>query len=119
MIEGLFASLAGMLAGTDEFARVNAARRPDQDVALGVWDLIFTNSEEEIAAAVDDALIGCANLAAPYLSLFGFDPEPSYADWLTSRIPNATVEVWADHGHYLHLVDPDRFVSRLEEFWAT
>jgi hypothetical protein len=29
------------------------------------------------------------------------------------------VEVWADHGHYPHLVDPARFLLRLAEFEAT
>lgn len=119
VIQGLFAELAGPLAGTDEFARVNAARRPDQDVVLGVWEMIFAMSEEDIAAVVDGALAGYADSTVPYLSLFGTDPGPEYAGWLTSRIPTATVEVWADHGHYPHLVDPDRFVTRVEEFWTS
>jgi len=52
-----------------------------------------------------------------YLSLFGIDPGPDYADWLMSPIAGAVVEVWAEHGHYPHLVDPDRFVARLTDFW--
>ncbi|NOX23917.1 MAG: alpha/beta hydrolase [Actinobacteria bacterium] len=117
VIEGLFGQLAGPLAGTDEFARVNDARRPDQDVVLGVWEMIFAMSEDDIAAVVEGALAGYAGSAVPYLSLFGIDPGPEYATWLSAHIATATVEVWADQGHYPHLANPDKFVTRLEEFW--
>lgn len=46
-------------------------------------------------------------------------PGPAYAAWLTGLIPTATVELWEGLGHYPHLVDPDRFVRRLDEFWTT
>jgi pimeloyl-ACP methyl ester carboxylesterase len=45
--------------------------------------------------------------------LHGIDPGPDYAGWLRARVPDAMVEVWPDHGHYPHLVDPERFVARL------
>ena len=118
VIEGLFAELAGPRIDPDEMARVNANRRPDQEVVLGVWELIFTMSAEEIDAVVEGALAGYAGGGVPYLSLFGIDPGPDYAPWLEARVPGATVELWDEHGHYPHLVDPDRFVSRLEAFWA-
>ena len=63
----------------------------------------------------------CAAETVPYLALFGLDPGDGYAGWLAERIPGAEVEYWADgdrpFGHYPHLVDPDRFVARLREFW--
>jgi len=54
----------------------------------------------------------------PYLSLFGSDPGPAYQSWLAERVPGSLVEVWADHGHYPHLVDQTRFVERVHAFWA-
>jgi len=33
-------------------------------------------------------------------------------------LPTATVERWADHGHYPHLIDPDRFAARLLDLLA-
>ncbi len=61
----------------------------------------------------------CARaVRCPYLAIHGIDPGPAYAAWLTGLIPTATVEVWEGLGHYPHLVDPDRFVRRLEEFWT-
>jgi pimeloyl-ACP methyl ester carboxylesterase len=32
--------------------------------------------------------------------------------------PTATLEVWGGYGHWLHLVDPDRFAARVREFVA-
>ncbi|MEZ5295790.1 MAG: hypothetical protein R2697_05820 [Ilumatobacteraceae bacterium] len=48
----------------------------DQDVVLGVWDLVFSSSAEELDAVVD-GVVGA--ISAPYLSLFGIDPGPEYA----------------------------------------
>lgn len=118
VIEGLFAELSGTMISTSEVDRLTALRRPDQDVVLGVWELMFTMSADEIARVVEGALAGYAGLTTPYLSLFGVDPGPAYANWLSGFITNATVELWADHGHYPHLVDQDRFIDRLESFWA-
>ena len=37
-------------------------------------------------------------------------------EWLLAQVANARVEVWPDHGHYPHLVDPAHFVERLDQF---
>lgn len=118
VIQGLFELMAGDRISPDEMARINAARRPDQQVVLGVWEMILTMPVEEIAAVVDGALAGYSGLDLRYLSLFGIDPGNGYADWIASHIDGAVTEVWHDHGHYPHLVDPDRFIDRLEAFWA-
>ncbi|MDP2290729.1 MAG: alpha/beta hydrolase, partial [Actinomycetota bacterium] len=57
-------------------------------------------------------------ITVPYLSLHGIDPGPDYGDWLTRLVPTATVELWPDLGHYVQLVEPDRFLARLAEFEA-
>ncbi len=111
-ISAIFDQMAGPLAGGERW-RVDHVRRADQDVVLGVWDLVLGSSAEELDAAVD-ALAGA--VTAPYLSLHGIDPGPDYEDWLTARITSATVDVWPDLGHYPHLVEPQRFVERLVAF---
>jgi len=118
VLSGLFTQLAGTMLSAEEQERLTAGRRPVQEVVLGVWDLIFSMSAEEINGVVEDALSGYAGKAVPYLSLFGADPGPDYAAWLAQLIPGAEVELWDDHGHYPHLVNPDRFVSRLKDFWS-
>jgi hypothetical protein len=56
-------------------------------------------------------------IRCPYLAIHGIDPGPAYATWLAGLVPGAVVEVWDGLGHYPHLVEPDRFVRRIEEFW--
>jgi pimeloyl-ACP methyl ester carboxylesterase len=117
-IQGLFEMMAGEKIDPDEMARINAQRRPDQNVVLGVWDLILSSSVEEIAAVVATALAGYRGKHVDYLSLFGIDPGEGYADWIASYIRGAITEVWPDHGHYPHLVEPERFLKRAERFWS-
>ena len=99
-----------------EVDRVGALRRPNQQVVLGTWDAVLHSSIEELDATVD-AL--AAAVTVPYLAIHGIDPGPGYAEWLRARIHTATVEVWADMGHYPHLVDPQRFLQRVAAFEAT
>jgi pimeloyl-ACP methyl ester carboxylesterase len=111
-IGAVFEQMVGPL-DERERSRISAIRQADQQVVLGVWDLVLTSTPVELDAVVD-ALAG--SITVPYLSLHGIDPGPDYEPWLTSRISSATVEVWPDHGHYPHLVDVDRFVARIVEF---
>ena len=117
VVDAMFEMMTGDLLSADEQARVNGLRRAEHEVVLGSWELLLTQPVDEIAGAVDAALAGYGGRDVPYLALFGLDPGDGYRDWLAERIPGATVEYWADHGHYPHLVDPDRFVTRLHEFW--
>ncbi|MFT7649493.1 MAG: pimeloyl-ACP methyl ester carboxylesterase [Candidatus Poriferisodalaceae bacterium] len=107
----MFVEMAGLLSA-EESARVNSLRRAEQDIVLAIW-----------APATDlEALVASvgSNITAPYLALNGIDPGDDYEAWLRSVITAAPVsyELWADHGHYPHLVDPDRFVTRIVDFWA-
>lgn len=118
VVDAMFQTMMGEQLAPEEAERINGLRRADHRVVLGVWELLLTESEEQIAAIVDAALAGYAGNDVAYLALFGIDPGDGYAEWLAERISNSTVEYWADHGHYPHLVDPDRFVERLRTFWA-
>lgn len=113
-IDMVFAAMRGPLSES-ETARVERLRNPNQTVVLGVWDPVLGSTTEELDALVESV---ASAIKSPYLSLHGIDPGPGYAEWLTGLVPTATVEVWADHGHYPHLVDPDRFVARVNEFLA-
>lgn len=119
VIAALFDEMAGPMLQGDARALVDSMRRADQDVVLGVWELMFSMSANEIAVVVDDALAGYAGSDMPYLSLFGIDPGPGYGEWLGRPIRTAAIELWEDHGHYPHLVDPDRFVDRCRQHWAS
>ena len=111
-IGAIFEQMAGPLAGAERW-RVDNLRRAEQDVVLGVWELVFTASAEELDAIVDGV---AGAVTVPYLSLHGIDAGPEYAAWLTGKLPSATVEVWAEQGHYPHLIEPQRFVERVVAF---
>lgn len=116
VIAGLFDQLAGDALSAEERTRIETNRRADQEVVLGIWMPILESPAEEVAAMVEAAV---SAISCPYLAVHGIDPGPEYRAWLAALVPQATVEVWEGLGHYPHLVDPDRFVARLEEFWAT
>lgn len=111
-IGAIFDQMAGPLAGPER-ERVDRIRAADQEVVLGIWELVLSSSAAELDAVVD-GVVGA--ISAPYLSLHGIDPGHEYAEWLTTKLPSATFEVWADRGHYPHLIEPDRFVARVVDF---
>ena len=111
-IDLIFGSMSGPLS-PDSVARLKTLRRADQKVVLGMWGTVFDSSPEELDAMID-ALT--ARITVPYLSLHGTDVGDEYAVWLKSRIPNATLELWPEHGHYPHLVDSARFLEAVRSF---
>jgi pimeloyl-ACP methyl ester carboxylesterase len=114
-LAAIFDLMTGEMLDADTQARLSARRSiARQDVVLGVWDLVLSSTDEELDATTDG--VGAA-ITAPFLSLHGLDPGDDYDAWLAERIGgDVTVERWPDHGHYLHLVDPDRFEQRVRSF---
>ena len=108
----VFGVLDGALPAPER-ARLDALSSPEQDVVLGVWGTVFDHSVDELDALVEELLAG---LRVPYLSVHGSDPGVAYVEWLLAQVANTRVEVWPDHGHYPHLVDPARFVQRIDQF---
>ncbi|MDB4990448.1 MAG: hypothetical protein JWN04_5626, partial [Myxococcaceae bacterium] len=39
-----------------------------------------------------------------------------YLTWLRARLRHGQVESWSGLGHFLHLVEPDRFADRIKHF---
>ncbi|WP_420452110.1 alpha/beta fold hydrolase [Ilumatobacter sp.] len=117
VVNGLFETMYGDLLADSERARLDALRRLDPDVVLGVWEMLLTSTSDDVDAAVDAALSGYRDRHVDYLLIHGIDPGTD-GTWLAERVDGAVTEVWEDHGHYPHLVDPDRFVERLERFWS-
>ena len=119
--EGFLAAMFASMAGStpdDEAAALAARRRPRQDVVTGIWTPLLDWAPADLTAFVDRTATA---VDVPVLSLHGLDPGPDYADWLTARIPTATVERWtdgdgADLGHHPHLREPQRFAARVREF---
>ncbi|HRE03501.1 MAG TPA: alpha/beta hydrolase [Ilumatobacteraceae bacterium] len=116
VLSAVFESMdgSGMTAAVRE--HITAHRNPRQDVVLGVWDAVFTQSVAQLDELVA-TMIG--RLSAPYLALQYMPAPDGYDDWLRALIPQAVVETWPDGtGHYEHLLDPGAFVARLTAFDA-
>ena len=92
-----------------------ASARPD--VVLAVWGPLFTATDAELTTLVETDVL--AKIGVPYLALHGSDPGADYGDWLTGLVPTATLEVWDGDGHWLHLVEPDRFAERVRAFTSS
>ena len=110
----MFAQMDGALPA-GERQRFEAHARPDQDVVLRTWSSVFDSTEEDLDRMIADLT---STVTVPFLSVHGIDPGAHYAEWLTKRIPTATVDLWDEHGHYPHLVDMRRFSERIAEFEA-
>lgn len=113
-IATMFEQMVGPLPAPER-ERIEALRRPEQDVVLGVWALLLEATAAEVNAFVASIL---EHVTVPYLSLHGIDPGPEYAPWFRSVVPTAEVEVWPGNGHYPHLVHPEPFLARLAAFEA-
>jgi len=74
VLDAMYEAKSGDLLAADECHRLSALRRADQEVVLGVWELLLTQPIEEISATVDAALAAYRGSSTPYLALFGLDP---------------------------------------------
>ena len=111
-VSTVFAILDGPLPAAER-ARLDALASPEQAVVLGVWSQVFELGAEELDALAAALL---SEIRVPYLAIHGSDPGLEYVQWLLGIVQNARVEVWPDTGHYPHLVDPERFGQRLDQF---
>jgi len=83
-----------------------------QDVVLGYWEAVLRADPDEFQAFIDESI---RQLDVPCLGVFGrpiTDSERERFGWLR----DVQLEAWVGDGHFVHLVEPDRFVTRLRQF---
>lgn len=83
-----------------------------QDVVVGYWEMMLRTDPDELQAYVDTQF---RKLDEPCLGVFGrpiTGSERERFEWL----PDVQLEEYEGGGHFVHLVDPDRFASRLLQF---
>jgi pimeloyl-ACP methyl ester carboxylesterase len=96
-----------------ERRRIENLRLARRDVVKAIWEPLFEWSVADLEAFSQDVTAG---VSVPYLSLHGTDPGDDYATWLADRIPQAEIEIWPATGHYPHLAEPERFLTRVHTF---
>ena len=92
---------------------VSTATCPRQDLLLGYWNEILVGSAEEIGRRhlLDLGVIRAGGV--PYRYVTGSEPDPAYLGWLKSALPDLTVTVLPDGGHFPHVVHPRRLAGML------
>jgi pimeloyl-ACP methyl ester carboxylesterase len=83
-----------------------------QDVVLGYWDQVLTTDPAELQAWIDGKAAGNR---IPFLAVFGRTATPGERERF-DRLPDVQIEEWVGDGHFVHLVDPERFAARLRTF---
>jgi pimeloyl-ACP methyl ester carboxylesterase len=86
-----------------------------QDVVLGYWEQLFETGPAELQAWVDEIV---ETIQVPCLGIFGRSLTGGERERF-ERLPEVQLEEWEGDGHFVHLVDPDRFVTRLRQFIGT
>ena len=83
-----------------------------QDVVVGYWEMALRTDPEALQALIDTKI---GQLDVPLLGVFGraiTDSERERFGWLA----DVQLEEWLGDGHFVHLVEPDRFAIRLRQF---
>jgi pimeloyl-ACP methyl ester carboxylesterase len=96
-----------------EQSRLATISVPKPHIVLEVWQSAAEGSAPEVNTAIS-ALASAVSV--PLLSIHGQQPRPTYHQWLSSHVAQVSIETWHRHGHYPHLVDTDRFVTRISQF---
>ena len=84
-----------------------------QDVVVGYWEQLLSSDPEQLQAWIDQV---ARSIAAPCLALFGQTLADADRERIIAQVPTVAVEEWDGDGHCLHLVEPDRFATRLRRF---
>lgn len=83
-----------------------------QAVVLGYWEQILMTEPTALQHWIDGK---SATIRTPCLAVFGRTATHGERERL-AQMPDAQIEEWAGDGHFVHLVDPDRFATRLHAF---
>lgn len=84
-----------------------------QEVVLSYWDTMLRIDPSELQALIDAAL---SKIRVPCLGVFG-RPITEAERERFERLPDVELEEWVGDGHFVHLVDADRFAARLRKFF--
>lgn len=86
---------------------------PPQDVVLAYWQSALDLPREAMQARIDDGLASLRRRCVSYGVIAGHEYDSGYAAWLSEALPQATVTLFPESGHFPHLADPERFAACL------
>lgn len=86
---------------------------PRQDVVLSYWRQPLDLPPADIEAMSDATLEALKRQGLPYMVVAGHEYDDAYTAQLREALPQATVTVIPNSGHFPHLADPARFAKLL------
>jgi len=91
---------------------VLATHQVNQDVVVGYFQMLPHTDPQELQAWIDTII---AKIDVPCLGVFGRPISHGERERF-NRLPDVQLEEWTGDGHFVHLVNPDRFTARLRQF---
>lgn len=113
--EMIAASFHTELLPPEAQAIVRATSRPRQDVVLGYWSEVVERPVAELTSMIESRLAHLRDARTPYVIVAGSELDAAYEQWLRKVLPQASVSVWPDSGHFPHLANPAAFAKKLAE----
>lgn len=86
---------------------------PRQDVFLAYQRQALETPEDQLQQFIAHTLDALRQSGLPYAIIAGHDYDEAYTAWLHDMLPQATITVLPDSGHFPHLADPERFAACL------
>jgi pimeloyl-ACP methyl ester carboxylesterase len=91
------------------------AQQIRQDVVVGYWQELLDTDVDALQRRIETE---AARIDVPALLLFGQRLADGDRAYIEAHLRRGEVEEWDGDGHCLHLVEPDRFATRLRDFVA-
>jgi pimeloyl-ACP methyl ester carboxylesterase len=89
------------------------AVRPD--VVLGYWDELRRADANQMQTRIEKEL---GQISCPYLAVSGRRLSSAERNHMAAHVRELQITEWPGSGHFVHLVDAERFAERLREFLA-
>jgi pimeloyl-ACP methyl ester carboxylesterase len=84
-----------------------------REVVVGYWETMLRTDPAELQTWIDAEIL--PKLDVPCLGVFGRSITEGERERF-ERLPDVQLEEWTGDGHFVHLVDPHRFATRLRQF---
>lgn len=94
-------------------SQVLASQQIQPEIVLGYWDELARADPDAIQRRIEQEM---RQITCPYLAVFGRAVTPAERDYMADQIGALQITDWPGSGHFVQLVDTERFTTRLRSF---